>query len=158
MKKILIFFLIASMLLSLCACGSNGDKKKLCEGIWAYYYTDYSHAYAYTWRVFDFSTKGSFTYTVHYTHNPVLKGSKNIWKEQYYSGTYKIDTKNCQILMKYDKDDVSDDMPKKIPYYLNEYTHEMVFYTDEKGQSSYKYYSSIEDLFSNYISSGYTIH
>ena len=155
MKKILILFLIASMLLSLCACGSNDEKNMLCDGIWVYYLNDRYNAYAKTWRVFDFSTNGKFTYAVYVNYD--LIDSKDIWKEQYYSGTYKMDTKNCQILMKYDKDTVSDNMPKKIPYYLNEYTHDMVFYTDEEGKSSYQYHSSMEALFSNYISSGYTL-
>lgn len=136
--------LVASILFTLCSCVNNEDKEKLCEGVWVENFewifdTEY-------WRVYDFSTDGTFEYTVYY------KGYINeITKDKYYTGTYKIDSKKHQITLSFNEDDdYLKSMQKIISYYISEYNHSMIFDTNEKGESSYRHYSSLGDVYFPY--------
>ena len=141
MKKIVALILATSMVFALCGCGSNEDKEKLCEGVWVNHNKSSGPLgpYAY-WNIYDFSANGSFTYSEYrITLGHLL--------DDEYHGTYKMDTNKHEIILTYNKDENGEQRASEtIPYYINEYTHELVFKPNAEGKSYYSNRSSIESI------------
>ena len=142
LKKFLAFTMALIMLLVLCGCGNKSsiDKQKLCEGIWVQQSKENNPALyipMYFTDVYDFSEDGTFTYSF-YSYYLYLE-------ESISKGTYRIDTKNQQIMLTYEADEtgyIKD--AKTIPYYINEYNKSIIFSPDNDGNSNYKNYSSLD--------------
>ena len=118
------------------ALGGTDDaqkvKKLLCDGV---YYEGsknlssvglgYSNGYFY-----EFSKNNTYKLFVWREWNPV-------W-ELDTTGTYTIDTKNCQILL------TEKTYEYKMPYHINEYTHDLELDTRSDGSCRYRHLSEDE--------------
>lgn len=125
----------------------SGVKDQLCDGVWCWQF--YMEGSSFT--TFDF---GPTMDTSIYEFNPndtfkIYYGSycseydallSTPMKES-YTGKYSIDEEKCQIILEFDGDTETE----KIPYAINEYTHELLFDVDSSGKSSYWNEKSLED-------------
>ena len=135
MKKIVALILALSMVFALCGCGSSREKELLCSGVWAKVTRSDP-----SWSVdsYEFSTNGKFVYT------RVFAGI--ITNVTELKGSYKIDTTNKQIVLKYDKTDERESYTVEIPYAINEYTHEFIFHVDSNGGTKWGNYPSLDSV------------
>ena len=122
MKKAVIFILAIILLLSLFACSSS-DKKQLV-GSWqnSEYVLIIPNAPKVHWETtYSFSNDNTFMYESE-------SEAFDTYSVEY--GTYTI--KSGIITLTYEDGDI-----ETIPYYINEYTHELVFNSDSNGESNY---------------------
>jgi len=148
-KAVIVFALIVACLSSTGCSNSNIDKQKLCNGVWAARYggtalwgtVEFSDYY-----IYDFSSNGTVIY-YNYGGSYHDKGTAPSFSETKFTGKYKMDMSNKQIIIAFDEDSngISQD-DQTIPYYINEYTHDMIFKPDSNGESMYRNYASIDDI------------
>ena len=148
MKKTITILLALVMVLSLAACGggSNSSDKKRLVGDW---YVESSSTVntaigvigvkSTSWYYFHENNK--FYYSK--VSNDYLSGPEGwipIGAQEYntYSGTYRI--KDGIISLTYENSDGATET-EEIPYYINEYTKELIFYVDKNGNSEWKKWS-----------------
>ena len=144
MKKAITILLALVMVLPLAACGGGGsssDKKRLI-GNW---YTESSDAVntaigtlAYkntTWYYFHDNNKYYFS-SVQNSYMKTGDGWIPFGDEQYntYSGTYKL---KDGIISLTHKNSSGETETEEIPYYINEYTKELIFDVDKNGNSKW---------------------
>ena len=137
MKRWTAFLLMLVMCLSLCACkkedlSQNPFAVSLCQGNWVYQ-----------------QKSGGWFYTEEYIFR--LDGTCDyIWNEineedhtdedlepVQWSGTWKLDTEYGYIKVTFQNASVKE---ASIPYYLNDYNHEIVIYADDEGESDWIHY------------------
>lgn len=125
---VIAVLLLVVMLVSNTAGTSNPVKEKLCEGYWltrAGFRND----------VYKFNQDNT------YEHWNMDYGKPAYKKIVVATGKYKIDEKQGQIIL-------NGNEPNKIPYAINEYTHELMFNVTSSGESFY--YVWTESQFKGY--------
>lgn len=134
MKRWTAFLLMLVMCLPLCACKKEDPAKdplkaSLCRGNWVYqqksggwYYTE-----AYVFRLDG---------TCDYIYNEINEEdyTDEDLEPIQWSGTWKLDTENGYINVTFQDGSAKEDT---IPYYLNEFNHEMVIHADSEGNSDW---------------------
>ena len=93
---------------------------------------------AYDYTVYSFSEDGTFTQAYYYFYIT--------FDQDNYSGNYKIDTKNHQITLTYSPNPQGY-KPETISYYINEYNHNLVLSPKNNGESDYKNYYSLDNIY-----------
>lgn len=160
MKKFICLLLALGMILGLCACGGNSNvKTKLCENVHYNFHSSWGNNYYLT--VYEFNKNGSYArykYEVH-TNKKVneLTGWEMFELQEKEEGKYTIDTNDCQIVYNIKKRLDADGEPiinnpeetYKMPYAINEYTHELLFDVSSNGESEWTEYSSVDNLIGN---------
>ena len=142
MKRIAFLLLILVIMLSISGCGSadSFEKQKLCEGVWVMETQDNSpNGIIYRYYVFDFSEDGTFVHTSH----TFLR----VHSQFSFDGTYRIDVKNKQIIITYAtyaaNGEETGSKTEMIPYYTNEYTHNLIIFPNDNGDSKFMNYRSL---------------
>lgn len=120
--------LLVVMLVTNTAGTSNPVKEKLCEGYWL-------TRSGLPNDVYKFNKDNT------YEHWHMDFGKPAYQKIVVATGKYKIDEKDGQIILNGNK-------PNKIPYTINEYTHELMFNVTSSGESFY--YVWTESQFKGY--------
>lgn len=126
---------------------SSGVKDQLCDGVWCWQFyfpgssfTTINFGPSLDTTVYEFKTDNTFKIydgSYSYEYDALLSSPM----EESYSGKYSIDEEKCQIILEFDGDTET----AKIPYAINEYTHEFLFDVDSSGKSSYWNEKSLED-------------
>ena len=127
-----------ALIISLSGCGDDSfEKHKLCEGVWVKEEVqDYARlGMIYKYDVYDFSEDGTYTYTYHdFSTDHFQMG---------VSRTYKMDSKNKQIVISTADEEGSISKTSMIPYYINDYTHNLIIFPNDSGESKYTNYASL---------------
>ena len=134
MKKCTAYLLALVMCLSLCACKKDDPfdatlRESLCQGNWVY--QEKSGGWFYTEAYF-FRSDG----TCEYIYNEINEEDYNEedLESIHWSGKYKIDSKNGFIHVTFQDGSVKE---ATIPFYLNDYNHEIVINADSEGNSEW---------------------
>ena len=123
----------------------SGVKDQLCDGVWCRQFSSSRSIYNFlgpsiTTSIYEFETKNTFKIYEGY-YNEDYDSMLSTPVQEIHSGKYTIDEENCQIIMEYDDETET----VKIPYAINEYTHELLFDVDSSGESYYWHEESFED-------------
>ena len=148
-QKIMIISAVLVVVLLFVFAGGTGSgvKDQLCDGVWCYQFafegssfTTIDFGPSISTYVYEFKPNGTFKiyYGCYYSEYDALMSTP---MEESYTGKYSIDEEKCQIILEYDGDTETE----KIPYAINEYTHEMLFDVNSSGKSSYWNEKSLED-------------
>lgn len=127
---VIAVLLLVVMMVTNTADTSNPIKEKLCDG--GYWLT---RSVMYADDVYKFNENNT------YEHWHMEFGKPTYIKTVMATGKYKIDEDACQIILEGNK-------PNKIPYAINEYTHELMFNVTSSGESFY--YVWTESQFKGY--------
>lgn len=130
----------------------SGVKEQLCDGVWCRQmsfegssFTTIDFGPWLTTYIYEFKPNNTFImYAGTYYFSDIGSLLSEPMKES-YSGKYSIDEDKCQIIL-----NCSDGDTVKIPYAINEYTHELLFNVESSGKSYYSNVKSLEDAMSWY--------
>lgn len=147
MKKIICVLLSLCCFVLLCACGGTNDKEKL---IGTYYNNfkftqDLSDDSYIKWdelRKITFSSDNTFIYETSGTQATVMFGITVSNEEIDFSGSGTFTMKDGFITLQYPEDsDLEHNLPGNlrdpIPYYINEYTKQLIFCVKNDGTSDW---------------------
>ncbi|MBR3791471.1 MAG: zinc ribbon domain-containing protein [Clostridia bacterium] len=140
--------LVVVLLFVFAGGGTGGDvQDQLCDGVWCRQmsfegssFTTIDFGPWLTTYVYEFKPNNTFIKYAGTYYFTDMGSLLNEPMEESFSGKYSIDEEKCQIIL-----NSSDGETVKIPYTINEYTHELLFDVDSSGKSYYWNEKSLED-------------
>lgn len=151
-KKQKIMIISAALIVILLFVFSNGGtdsaiKEQLCDGVWCkqmrFKGSSFTTVDFGPWldtSVYEFKTNNTFTAYFGTYYFSDMGSLLNVPMHESHTGKYSIDEDKCQIILT-----DSDGEKAKIPYAINEYTHELMFDVNASGKSSYWNEKTLKD-------------